>query len=92
MAQVYTATNLEFLKISNGTNKNCHMCPKEFLSVPELHEHIDKDHELMHPHQAGGLLTPCSRDLDPHEHPSQFISISAILKWIQVQQPKKMTI
>ena len=68
------------------------MCPKEFLSVPELHEHIDKDHELMHPHQAGGLLTPCSRDLDPHEHPSQFISISAILKRIQVQQPKKMTI
>ena len=82
MAQVYTATNLEFLKISNVTNKNCHMCPEEFLSVLELHEHIDKDHDTRHTSGSG----------IHRSDPSQFISISAILKWIQVQQPKKMRI
>ena len=43
MAQnIDTTTDLEFLKISSVTNKNCHMCPEEFLSVHELHEHIGK--------------------------------------------------
>ena len=49
MAQNVITPNLGNLNISNVTNKQCHMCLKEFSSVPELHEHIDNDHDFRHP-------------------------------------------
>ena len=53
MAQNVITPNLGNLNISNVTNKQCHMCLKEFSSVPELHEHIDNDHDFRHPLVGG---------------------------------------
>ena len=49
MAQNIITSNLENLNISNVTNKICHMCLREFSSAPELHKHIDNDHDFRHP-------------------------------------------
>ena len=85
--------NLEFVKIINVTNKHCHMCCKEFSSVSELHVHINNDHDFRHPCEyliAKHIVNyyeiwyrPSNEDL------GQFVSISAIMKCIQVQQEPK---
>ena len=50
MAENIITSNLENLSITNvQTNKICHLCLGEFSSVPELHKHIDNDHDFGHP-------------------------------------------
>ena len=48
MTQNIIFSNLD-LNISNVTNKTCHLCLREFSSAPELHHHIDNDHDFRHP-------------------------------------------
>jgi len=62
MAQNGITSNLENLDLSNATNKQCHMCLREFSSVPELHEHIDIDHDFRHPVTTNHMCSDSKTD------------------------------
>lgn len=51
MAQIsnvnFVTKSAEDLEIAN--QKPCHMCLKEFTSMPDLHRHIETDHDMKHP-------------------------------------------